>query len=202
MGKTIMVSENKWLAMALALMCVVIAVLAGFVFVGINRGGEEVAVNEDSGEVEAPTAERIEYMKFEEKFNATQIEAQKLMDGGQVEAAMALYDEAKKEYEQAGEYSRVQEYILAEYNILMAAGLKQEALDALVSNNYEIFPANIQHRRYKQIISLAQELGRADIVAQYEPLEEETRAAFESSNAAIKRTLAEQRSKRTQEESE
>lgn len=190
--KANVISENKALAMVLAVMCLVIVVLVGFVFVGMNRGTNEVIEDDiETGEyteTNATPEEIAEYEKYMDTYEDVRAKARELLSQNPVdaEAITKLYSDAIDSYATASDYDNVQGFILAENEDLMSVGLKAEALDALTRIDYSIFPANIQHRRYLQIINLARELDRMDVVAKYEPLAVATEEAFAQSGAAIR----------------
>lgn len=202
---THVVSENRVLAMVLAVLCVVVAVLAGFVVVGVNRGGEETAevVREDTvdAEFEAEIAAQVERMEAEQeaheqamaKYNDIKSQVAALLNANpaDVAAAINLYKQSIEEYLAKGELDRAESYILLETNMLTEAGFKQELLDALTAIDYEAFPEATQYSLYYNVVSLANELGDASVAAKYEPLMNKTKSAWDTNAAAAEASATE-----------
>ena len=191
------VSENRVLAMILAVMCVVIVVLAGFVIVGVNKGGEEVADEPEEIEYdvdpEVPAEEIAAYNEYTESYDEIRAKVQELLSGdaADVRAAIALYSQYINKYISDGQYNRANAFITAEIEDLTAAGFGREALDALEDIDFSGFAEPMQHRIYKEIISLAEELGDGEAVTKYSQLAADTKAAYDSNNAATDRAYAE-----------
>ena len=186
--------ENGFLLVVLAILSVIVVILAGFVVAGfVNRGGENVGDSEVEEEETVITPEEeatynAYMLRMEEvKAKAQEILSQEPVDVG---ALVELYTPVIDEY-LAIDPIYAQQFILAENEDLMASGFKREALDELVRINYNVFPPFIQHRRYVQIVELAQELGDIEAVAQYEPLVVATQEAADQNQASIDRAKEE-----------
>ena len=190
--------ENKGLVI---LLCVLVVAIVGLVVgigaVMLNSDNEEVVVETDSTGVEyaasTATPEQIEaYESFKQKYDVVLAEAQELLNESPVNvlAIEELFANAMDEYMTAGTYSSAQEFMVAEYNILMSGGFKQEALDSLIRIDFDIFPASVQNRWYNLIVNLAQDLGNNDLAVKYRQLADWTKESAEQNEAAIREHAA------------
>ena len=62
--------------------------------------------------------------------------------------------------------------------LLISNGFKREALDVMLSENYDKLSDADKYRMYDAIISLAEELGDTAAVEKYKPLREEVSASY------------------------
>lgn len=171
MGKTSVLSENKHLVMVLALMCLIIAVLAGFIFVGMNRSGEEVAVDGDSddgGELYTITTGGYSTVDAE-KLEDARAQANELMARNDVSAEEIInfYTPYIDDYIAKSEPDRISAYIWDRNDNLISHGYKQEALDVLLAMNLDVLNEAEKNRQYANIVALARELGLEEIANKY-----------------------------------
>lgn len=190
--------ENKSLVILLCVLIVAIVGLGIGIGVVMLNSKEEVAVEdkstEEEGIVSTATLEQIEtYEAFRQEYDAVLAETQRLLSENPVDtvAIRELYTEAMSGYMNAATYGNVQDLMIAEYDSLISGGFKEEALDALVSVDFSIFPESVQNRWYNKIVDLAQELGNVDLVAKYQQLADMTKEAAVQSEAAIREYASE-----------
>ena len=166
-----------------------------------GQGSETVVVDEEEEEyiVTNATPEQLAaYATYEEKYDAVRAKAKELLSENPVDVAaiMQLYSAAYNEYNSTETYDYAQGFLSAELEDLTAGGFKQETLEALTAVDYNIYPLNIRHRRYLQIINLARELGNNEVAAEYEALAATTEAAYAQSGEAIQKRIAEDEARR------
>lgn len=168
---------ERWgLVMILAVMCLIIAVLVGFVFVEMNRGGEEILVTEGDGEewteemaaLEAESNARHEaYMETTE---SAKLKAQEVLSASSPDLAAAdlAFQQAIDSYVQNRDYGNAEGVMLVERKVFAENGSKCELLNFWTVRDYGDFGDIGIYDAYYFITWLAEECGNAEIAAAYE----------------------------------
>lgn len=168
---------------------IVVGLIIAIVVVGVNKNSQvAVDVPEQAEEEAKQEAEKREYDEYVGSYNSAQERAEGLLnqDPANASAVHELYSQYIDKYIAMGDLTRARALIMAEEEILLSKGLKKEALEYITSIDYSDFVAPERYRIYVEIIRLAQELGDAEVVAKYEPLADEVRAAYEAEYEATK----------------
>lgn len=174
--------ENKGLVVLLGMLGVVIVGLAvGIAIVSMNKGEEVVINDENEDEISYQ-----EYLDYVEEYDIVQTEADRLLNEDPVDitAVVNLYSKYIDENLANNEIDRASSYMYAEYESLLASGFKEELLSVMTARDYGVFDEPEQYRWFIKIIDLGRELGRDDVVVEYEPLATKTRAAYDANYAA------------------
>lgn len=173
-------SDNRGLvAFLCVLVVVIVGLIIGIVVVTINASNGEIAEEQTSED----QISYNEYVEYGDTYRNIDAEVKEMLKKNSVdmEAINKLYAEQITKNIESGQLDRASSYIYAQRDNLVENGFLQEALETSLAIDYSIFDGAEQYRQYSAIVEIAKELGRAEVVAEYEPKLEETKAAYESS---------------------
>lgn len=183
-------SNNAGLIVILVvLVLIIVGLVVGIIVVKNNEGGESEEPSKEevwTDSTEMTDEEKAKHEQFNETYNEIVKKAEELYshDSVSAEEIMNLYTPTIKSYLDQNDYADAQTFILLRNSNLIERGYKKEALDALVSIDYSIFPEVIQNRYYNKIINLASELNKKEIADKYQVLADNTKAAAEAASKA------------------
>ncbi|MBR2994610.1 hypothetical protein IKF32_01700 [Candidatus Saccharibacteria bacterium] len=170
------------------LVLVIVGLVVGIVLVKNNTGGGEEPQEEEvwTDSTEMTEEEKMKHDQFIATYNEIAKKAEELYSHESVSAEeiMNLYTPTIKAYLDKGDFADAQTFILLRNENLIDRNYKKEALDALTSIDYSIFPEVMQNRYYNRIIKLASELNETDVVNKYQVLADKTKAAAEEASKA------------------
>ena len=182
-------SSNKALIGVLVFLCVaIVGLVVGIVVANVNANYERENAWKDG-----LSEEQIIAQGYVNDYNDTRAKAKELLNRNPVDAdaIVRLYKDVINGFISGGNAGRASAYIVAMDEDLLAAGLKERALDELINLDYSSFSGPDQYRHYNRIITQARDLGRDDIVSKYEPLlasvKEIYDANYEASSRAAER---------------
>lgn len=175
-------SNKILIGVLVVLILIIVGLIIGIIVVRLNESSaeptaveeeEEIVVNEndlDEGETVEGERERLALKSERDKeFRNIENEVDKLLDKDPVDmdAINALYDSGIQKAMEYESYAYVFEFIKSRTDKLTAKGLKREALDALLTVNYDMFGNVEKYRFYNNIVILANEVGDKKVANEY-----------------------------------
>lgn len=166
------------LIIVLVSLCVVIIALVVGIIALVNNANRTNEKNSALAEFEEKWEEGSEDLN--DRLMSANIEAQTLASQEPIDVTKIneLYDAVFTQAFLRDRKDYMLPIIKAENDLLLAHGLKQEALQVLRSINYEILAEPDQYRVYAMIIELAGELGDTEMVTQYQDLQKGVEEAY------------------------
>ena len=185
---------NKGLvALLCALGVMIVGLAVGIVVVNVNKGGEVAVSEEDDNDPPFSEEEAKSTQEYMEDFEDAQNRSEELLsqDPADVVAVVSIYKDYIDKYLARKEFDRACAFIELQRMDLLSRGFSVEELDFLLGIDFSVFDEITQYRNYYTIVSLAEELGRADVVAEYQPLVDGLQAIWDSNIQATEEAMAE-----------
>ena len=176
-------SNRKLLCILIAISSLAVVLIVVNIFTALN---DRVSINETE-----ENAIDAEYYTFKDNYLNTTKEAERLLSQDNVDpnAVIQLYQSYIDQYWAEEEYQRADYFIYDRHFKLMSANFKEEALDELLKIDFSVFDGVKQYSYHQAIIGLASELDRPEIVAQYTPLAEKNKSAYDESYRASEESM-------------
>lgn len=175
--------EKRNLLIILVILCVLAVVLSVLVVINVvnQSTGEEVDHTSSRPDVSEMSKEDIEYYNYVDDYDAVEAQVKKMLSQSPIDAdgIRDLYISKINQYANNGEIDRATSFIYAMVDAFSSKGLKQEALDAMLTIDLSIYEEPEQYRQYTNIIELAQEVGDQETEEKYKALREEVRELYE-----------------------
>lgn len=185
-------------------LCVLIIILVVAIVVAINRsnGGqvESGEETESSGITEEPEVSEEEIQKEKQLMDlldSVNMRAQGLVNVLPVDVAAInkLYDDAIEKCMSLDRKDYAINFFNDRRDVFLSKGMKREALDSMLSFDFDPFSDPDKYRLYTKIIDIAEDVGDSKVASEYEQLrstvEEAYREDYESTRRAAEKAEAE-----------
>lgn len=195
-------SGNKVLVIILGFLGVaIVGLIVGIVIVNLNNqqnSNEEKTYNCSPDTVvnfDLTSEESAENEEFSEMFKSLTKEVDELFNANPVDldAIIALYEPEIQKYINKNDYRKVALLISSRTGQLVTRGYGQNALDILTSIDFSVFSGIEQYRQYDQIIQIAKDLGKDEVVRKYEALIASVQEVYDESESTRLKLLEEQK---------
>jgi hypothetical protein len=205
MGKTRKDRVNQVLILILSILLLVGVGLAIGNIILVNHSNPNTP-SQDNAQSDVTTSttpmteeEQAKFNHFQNQYKEITEAANAILSKEDVVASdiLEIYNPVINQYLNEGDYSDAQIYILWRNDNLLSKGFKKEALDALKSVDWSIFPDNLKHRHYQKIVDLAKEIGDNETVAEYEALVASTPGMTDEQKKAAAERMEKMRSNPT-----
>ena len=176
---------------------VAIAALAVVIAVNMHGGGgaeaEQTTIKRSDETLSAEDWDRLakedeEYIK---EYDEIEAKVQELLEAESVDtkAINELYDTAIKRVLGIDREDYAFSYVESRNSNYLDKGMKEAALEAMLTVDFDAFHAPDRYRLYSMVIETAEKLGKDDVVAEYEKLREIVRNAYEADYKATERNM-------------
>jgi hypothetical protein len=197
------VAKRWWLEGALVvLILLIVGLTIGIIVVKMNESSfepvaveeeEEIVVTEDDlfdGETIEDAKERLRQDKQWDKIKGDiKDKVEKLLNNDPVDVAAInkVYNEGMAKANEYGRHDYVVEIIELRNNSFLSKNLNQEALDALLTVDPEIFDNVEKYYYYTKIINVANELGNQELMNKYTAKRAEVEEDFTAQSERTRR---------------
>lgn len=183
--------DTKILGGILGVLCVaIVGLTVGIIVTNISTKNTTTDTPQDS-EITAQLQQMEEwsneYDEFSTKYNSLKSSAKAKLEQAppDVAAADSLYTELINEYLDQGDEGRAMSLVNGEMELFSELGLNNEAAEIMANKDYGRFSDSAKYWIYRDIITLANQVGRTDIVQKYEPMAAAVKYAYDQNMAAI-----------------
>ena len=188
--------EKRNLLIILGALCSLAIVLAVLVIINFVKQPAEVASDEDWEETalywDGMSDEEYAEAQMIEEFERINTEAKKLLEKNpiDVDAINALYNGGIELAKKNNRPDYIISLNLERRDNFMSKGLTKEALDAMLTMNFNDYSEPDQYRLYSKVIELAESIGDNEVASKYKTLRTGVEQAYLEDYEATKSAAA------------